>query len=264
MTLTLTLPKGEFLYNGKQVTFETPCDSEELTGLIVDGVTYDIVNALGTGLVANSFDVGAMVSVIFNLNTKKAYVQNADTNAYLEGKFNEKLDIKNKYTHPETHPASMITETDAIKMFLATERVKLAGIEEQANKYIHPSTHPASMITGLNEAVGSFGYGKSASGSYSGADTSNPNTSSESTFMNSARKITLPFAPNIMIVRSSYSNLCYALSPNIPVTGAYLSKLGLNIGNTYQSNIYCMLKNNVLYTVHSCDQPGHTYSWMIA
>lgn len=88
MTLTLTLPMGEFLYTGKQVTFKTPCESEGLTGLIVEGSTYDIVNALGTALVANSFDAGAMVSVIFDKETKKAYVQNADTNAYLEGRFN--------------------------------------------------------------------------------------------------------------------------------------------------------------------------------
>lgn len=88
MTLTLTLPMGEFLYTGKQVTFKTPCESEGLTGLIVEGITYDIVNALGTPLVANSFDAGAMVSVIFDKETKKAYVQNADTNAYLENRFN--------------------------------------------------------------------------------------------------------------------------------------------------------------------------------
>lgn len=89
MTLTLTLPIGELLYTGKQVTFQTPCASEGLTGLIVDGVTYDLVNALGTQLVANSFDTGAMVSVIFDMDKRKAYVQNADTNAYLENRFEE-------------------------------------------------------------------------------------------------------------------------------------------------------------------------------
>lgn len=89
MTLTLTLPLGEKIYTGRQVTFEAPCSSEGLTGLIVEGVTYDLVNALGTPLVSNSFDSGAMVSVIFNAEKLKAYVQNADTNAYLEGKFND-------------------------------------------------------------------------------------------------------------------------------------------------------------------------------
>lgn len=88
MTLTLVLPAGERVYTGRQVTFQSPCNSEGLTGLVVQGVTYDLVNALGTTLVANSFHEGAMVSVVFNEDNKKAYVQNADTNAYLEGKFN--------------------------------------------------------------------------------------------------------------------------------------------------------------------------------
>ena len=55
----------------------------------------------------------------------------------------------NKYVHPSTHPASMIVETESVKMMTAGERSKLAGIEQGANKYTHPSTHPASMITGL-------------------------------------------------------------------------------------------------------------------
>ena len=29
------------------------------------------------------------------------------------------------------------------------DKLKLNGIEDNANKYIHPATHPASMITGL-------------------------------------------------------------------------------------------------------------------
>lgn len=99
MTLTLTLPKGEFIYTGRQVTFESPCESEGLTGLVVDGVTYDLVSSLGQQLVGNSFDAGAMVSVIFNIEKKKAFVQNADTNAYLESKFNS----------VHSHSASSIT-----------------------------------------------------------------------------------------------------------------------------------------------------------
>lgn len=98
MTLTLTLPKGEFIFTGKQVTFESPCESEGLTGLIVDGVTYDLVSSMGTTLVANSFDAGAMVSVIFNLEKKKAFVQNADTNAHLDSELAKKYSPDNKPT----------------------------------------------------------------------------------------------------------------------------------------------------------------------
>ena len=38
MTLTLKLPVGQYVYTGRQVTFQSPCESEGLTGLIVDGV----------------------------------------------------------------------------------------------------------------------------------------------------------------------------------------------------------------------------------
>ena len=90
MTVQLTLPPGESLVTGKQVTFEAPCKSEGLTAVIVNGVSYDLVGALGEALADNSFDVGAMISVIFHVEKLKAFVQNADTNAYLENKFNGK------------------------------------------------------------------------------------------------------------------------------------------------------------------------------
>ena len=51
------------------------------------------------------------------------------------------------YTHPSTHPATMITQDSTHRFLTDTERNKLNGIEAQANKYIHPANHPASMIT---------------------------------------------------------------------------------------------------------------------
>lgn len=102
------------------------------------------------------------------------------------------------YTHPATHPASMITETNAIKMFLAEEREKLAGIEYNANKYIHPDTHPASMITGLEEAIDGFGYSKLIYGSYTG----NAQTSSASNGYTPvvSQTITLPVKINYIVI----------------------------------------------------------------
>ena len=84
MTLTLTLPLGEHIYTGRQVTFEAPCESEGLTGLIVEGVTYGLVDAYGDTLVSDSFEVGALVSVIFHVEKQMAFVQNAVTSAFIE------------------------------------------------------------------------------------------------------------------------------------------------------------------------------------
>lgn len=64
----------------------------------------------------------------------------------------------NNYTHPETHSAAIIEETSAKKVMTAEERTKLAGIESGANNYSHPSTHPATMITGLSSVATSGSY----------------------------------------------------------------------------------------------------------
>ena len=64
----------------------------------------------------------------------------------------------NNYTHPETHSAAIIEETSAKKVMTAEERTKLAGIESGANNYSHPSTHPATMITGLSDVATSGSY----------------------------------------------------------------------------------------------------------
>ena len=64
----------------------------------------------------------------------------------------------NNYTHPETHSAAIIEETSLKKVMTAEERTKLAGIESGANNYSHPSTHPATMITGLSDVATSGSY----------------------------------------------------------------------------------------------------------
>jgi hypothetical protein len=78
----------------------------------------------------------------------------------------------NNYTHPATHPATMITEdtthrfvTDTEKttwngkastaivttstngLMIASDKTKLDGIAAGATNYTHPATHPATMIT---------------------------------------------------------------------------------------------------------------------
>lgn len=64
----------------------------------------------------------------------------------------------NNYIHPETHSAAIIEETSLKKVMTAEERTKLAGIESGANNYSHPSTHPATMITGLSDVATSGSY----------------------------------------------------------------------------------------------------------
>jgi len=50
------------------------------------------------------------------------------------------------YTHPATHPASIITETAARVWMHPDERAKLLTVAMDANYYIHPETHSADMV----------------------------------------------------------------------------------------------------------------------
>lgn len=85
--------------DGQDVVFRAPCGAAEVTGLTVyypvDGVvesqTFAFADAHANDLgdLDNLFDAGGVVKVILDLETGKAFVQNADTNAYLEGKIAE-------------------------------------------------------------------------------------------------------------------------------------------------------------------------------
>ena len=74
----VTLPLGEIPVNGKQVSFVAPCNCKSVTGLSIEGETYTIVDALGEVIsgTGNYFCAGSVVSVILNVDTKKAYLQN--------------------------------------------------------------------------------------------------------------------------------------------------------------------------------------------
>lgn len=98
----IRLNLNEPICDGYATTFEAPCDCTDITGLIVyypvlvDGVistesktfTFkDAHNNTMTG-VGNLFLQGAIVKVILNVTDGYAYIQNADTNGYIEAFMN--------------------------------------------------------------------------------------------------------------------------------------------------------------------------------
>lgn len=87
------------IVDGQPLTFKAPCPCSEIEGLKVyyptkDGATLSMrfvfKDAHGIDLtnVKNLFDANAYVKVILNTKEHVAYLQNADTNGYLEDRFN--------------------------------------------------------------------------------------------------------------------------------------------------------------------------------
>lgn len=79
--------------DGTEVVFRSPVDCSQVTGLKVyyDGVSQEFAFAdahgNNVGDIPHLFAENVVVKVILDVTTGMAFVQNADTNAYLEGRF---------------------------------------------------------------------------------------------------------------------------------------------------------------------------------
>lgn len=76
--LKLTVPE-ECLVNGKQLSFEAPCDSWEISGLLINNEYYTLVNSIGENICGSGYlwSCNSMVSIILNTTEKKAFIQNS-------------------------------------------------------------------------------------------------------------------------------------------------------------------------------------------
>lgn len=88
------------IYDGMPITFKAPCDCTEVTRLQVQHLTesgnvstssYILMDSHGVSVagLGNLFAKGAYVRVILDTRTHQAYLQNADSNSYIEGKIEE-------------------------------------------------------------------------------------------------------------------------------------------------------------------------------
>lgn len=113
--LTLDHP----LVDGESITFKAPCDCTEISGVkiyyvtVTDSVstemskTFVFRDAHGNDLTnsGNLFVNGSYIKIILDVTNGYAYIQNSDTNAYLENKFS----MISSSINTHTHPASKIT-----------------------------------------------------------------------------------------------------------------------------------------------------------
>lgn len=157
--------------NGSGVSFKAPCDCNAVAGLRVyfpdEGGTptnkvFIFTDANGNNLtgIGHLFKKDAIVKVLLNLDEGKAYIQNADTNQYLENKFSELQSAvggRAPASHGNHVPAK---ETANNARFLRNDNtwqtVTPAGIGAAPSSH----THAVSDITGvLPVAKGGTGVG---------------------------------------------------------------------------------------------------------
>lgn len=86
------------IFDGQDLVFKSPCDCSDVTGLIIyypdagsviTSQEFKFTDAHGNdvGNIDALFAEDVLVKIVLDTTTHKAFVQNADTNAYLEGKF---------------------------------------------------------------------------------------------------------------------------------------------------------------------------------
>lgn len=82
------------IIDGSEIVFVAPCNCTAITGVKVyypgGSKVFTFKDAHGNDLsgIGNLFSAGAYVKAILDTKNGHAYIQNADTNAYLEGRFN--------------------------------------------------------------------------------------------------------------------------------------------------------------------------------
>ena len=141
--------------DGTEIKFRSPVDCSQITGLIVyypgaDENTVSKVFALSdahgnnVGDIDHLFAENVVVKVILDVTSGMAFVQNADTNAYLEGKFDSK---QNKYT------AQAIT-LDASKWSNNSQTVSVSGVT--ANNDVDVLPAPESHVAYCEAGVYCF------------------------------------------------------------------------------------------------------------
>lgn len=116
------------IVDGESVTFKAPCDNTEVTGIKVyykveteegstdANKTFTFRDAHGSALttIGNLFKEGAYVVVLLDTTNNYAFIQNADTNAYLESKLNH-------YTYGTTDLVSGTSALETGKLYFVYE-----------------------------------------------------------------------------------------------------------------------------------------------
>ena len=110
--------------NGLPITFKSPADCSQVTGLTVQytegstskSKTFQFADAHGNNVGdIDLFASNVLVKVILDVDASKAYVQNADTNAYLESRFRNPNMLDNWYfSNPVDQRGGYVVEPNTL------------------------------------------------------------------------------------------------------------------------------------------------------
>lgn len=149
--------------DGAEVVFRSPVDCSQVTGLIVyypeSGVTaskeFAFADAHGNnvGDIDHLFAENVVVKVILDVTTGMAFVQNADTNAYLEGRFKE---LEGMIGSGGGGSGGTVTDANINDLIEAATEERFTTLEEQVADLLYK----AIDITGISNNVGTQEMGK--------------------------------------------------------------------------------------------------------
>ena len=157
------------IYDGMTITLKAPCDSTEVDGLNVydttgNKQTYSFRDVHGTNVsaVADLFEANSYITVTLDTGNGYAYLQNADTNSYLEGvieDLQESISGKASTSHSHALTESSITGTLPVSKggtgatTAAVARTNLGITPENIGALSASGTAAASKMLGAAEWV---------------------------------------------------------------------------------------------------------------
>lgn len=158
------------IYDGQNLTFKAPCDSTNVTGLITyypngdstESTVFTFKDAHGNALDAlDLFAEGAYLTVVLDTVNKTCYFKNADTNAYLEGRF-AKIESEGASSTKVVEgitvlSSSWIDETDTTALW--RYRIENANIKDDMTVGVYfavtdyTEENPSSLVRATNAGI---------------------------------------------------------------------------------------------------------------
>ena len=111
------------IYDGMSITFRAPCESTEVEGLNVydsngmQSFTFHDSGGYSTSGVVFFFEE-AYVTAVLDTRNSIAYIQNAESNCYLENRFKQKRDVRNLVIQKITRDCTWTAPTAVSQRFL--------------------------------------------------------------------------------------------------------------------------------------------------